>query len=296
MYCPAFYQKGFFMCFVDLHTHSTRSDGTLTPTELVRYAAQKGLSAIALTDHDTTDGIDEALAAAQNLPIEVITGIEYSTEYHGRDIHIVGLFIDHKSPVFQTYLTNFMQSRTDRNHKLCANLQNAGISITYDMLLERFTNSVITRAHYAAYLLENNYVKSRKEAFERYLGDHTPYFVHREKITPQEVISVTRQAGGIPILAHPTLYKLGKQQLDILTASLKEQGLMGIECLYSTYTPQDERNIKALAQKYDLLPSGGSDFHGEAKPGLDLGTGYGKLNIPKSVLDALKKSLLTSCP
>lgn len=282
------------MCFIDLHTHSTRSDGTLTPTELVRYAAQKGLSAIALTDHDTIDGIDEALAAAQNLPVEVIPGIEYSTEYHGRDIHIVGLFIDYKSPVFQTYLTNFMLSRTDRNHKLCANLQNAGISITYDALLARFPNSVITRAHYAAYLLENNYVKSRKEAFERYLGDHTPYFVHREKITPQEVISVTRQAGGIPILAHPTLYKLGKQQLDILVASLKEQGLMGIECLYSTYTPQDERNIKALAQKYDLLPSGGSDFHGEAKPGLDLGTGYGKLYIPGSVLDALKRVCRTA--
>lgn len=278
------------MRYVDLHTHSTRSDGTLTPTELVHYAVEKGLSAIALTDHDTIDGIDEALDAAKELPIEVIPGIEYSTEYRNRDVHIVGLFIDHKSPAFQSYLAKFMQSRTDRNHKLCANLQGAGINITYEALLSRFPDSVITRAHYAAYLLESGYVKSRKEAFDRYLGDHTPYFVHREKITPEEVITVTRQAGGVPVLAHPTLYKLGKEQLDLLVSTLKEQGLMGIECLYSTYTPQEERHMNALAQAYDLLPSGGSDFHGDAKPGLDLGIGYGKLQIPESILDTLRKA------
>ena len=170
------------------------------------------------------------------------------------------------------------------NHKLCANLQGAGINITYEALLSRFPDSVITRAHYAAYLLESGYVKSRKEAFDRYLGDHTPYFVHREKIT------ATRQAGGIPVLAHPTLYKLGKEQLDLLVSTLKEQGLMGIECLYSTYTPQEERHMNALAQAYDLLPSGGSDFHGDAKPGLDLGIGYGKLQIPESILDTLRKA------
>lgn len=278
------------MRYIDLHTHSTRSDGTYTPTELVHYAVEKGLSAIALTDHDTIDGIDEALDAAKGLPIEVIPGIEYSTEYKNRDVHIVGLFIDYKSPAFQSYLAKFMQSRTDRNHKLCANLQGAGIDITYEALLSRFPDSVITRAHYAAYLLENGYVKSRKEAFDRYLGDHTPYFVHREKITPEEVITVTRQAGGIPVLAHPTLYKLGKEQLSILVSTLKAQGLMGIECLYSTYTPQEERHMNALAQAYDLLPSGGSDFHGDAKPGLDLGIGYGKLQIPESILDTLRKA------
>lgn len=278
------------MRYIDLHTHSTRSDGTYTPTELVHYAVEKGLSAIALTDHDTIDGIDEALDAAKGLPIEVIPGIEYSTEYKNRDVHIVGLFIDYKSPAFQSYLAKFMQSRTDRNHKLCANLQGADIDITYEALLSRFPDSVITRAHYAAYLLENGYVKSRKEAFDRYLGDHTPYFVHREKITPEEVITVTRQAGGIPVLAHPTLYKLGKEQLSILVSTLKAQGLMGMECLYSTYTPQEERHMNALAQAYDLLPSGGSDFHGDAKPGLDLGIGYGKLQIPESILDTLRKA------
>lgn len=279
------------MAYIDLHTHSTRSDGTYTPTELVNYALEKGLSAIALTDHDTVDGIDEALAAANGKPIQVIPGIEYSTEYNHRDVHIVGLFIDYKAPVFLDYLSRFKQSRTERNHKLCNNLQSADIDITYEALLDMFPNAMITRAHYAAFLLEKGYVKSRNEAFDRYLGDHTPYFVHREKITPQEVIDVTRKAGGIPVLAHPTLYKLGKEQLEILVSTLKEKGLMGIECIYSTYTPAEERHIKALAQKYDLLPSGGSDFHGAAKPRLDLGVGYGNLHVPDDILFTLERYL-----
>lgn len=273
---------------VDLHVHSTKSDGTFTPSELVSYALEKGLTAFALTDHDTVDGIDEALEAAKDKPITVIPGIEYSTEYHNRDIHIVGLFIDHKSPVFTEYLTRFQQSRTERNYKLCANLRSADIAITYESLLEMFPDAVITRAHYAKYLLSKGYVKSIKEAFDRYLGDHTPYFVHREKVTPKEVIQVTLQAGGVPVLAHPVLYKLGKEQLDILVSTLTEQGLKGIECIYSTYTNSDEREIKALAAKYNLLPSGGSDFHGANKPGLDLGVGYGRLYVPDEYMIKLK--------
>lgn len=273
---------------VDLHVHSAKSDGTFTPSELVSYALEKGLTAFALTDHDTVDGIDEALEAAKDKPITVIPGIEYSTEYHNRDIHIVGLFIDHKSPVFTEYLTRFQQSRTERNYKLCANLRSADIAITYEALLEMFPDAVITRAHYAKYLLSKGYVKSIKEAFDRYLGDHTPYFVHREKVTPKEVIQVTLQAGGVPVLAHPVLYKLGKEQLDILVSTLTEQGLKGIECIYSTYTNSDEREIKALAAKYNLLPSGGSDFHGANKPGLDLGVGYGRLYVPDEYMIKLK--------
>ena len=247
------------MGFVDLHVHSCRSDGTMTPHELVDYALEKGLSALALTDHDTIDGLDEIMEYAKDKPIEIIPGIEYSTEYNQRDVHIVGLFIDYKAPVFLEYLVRFKQSRTDRNYKLCANLQNAGIDITYEALMEAYPNAVITRAHYAGFLLDHGYVKSRNEAFERYLGDHTPYFVHREKITPEEVIEVTRKAGGIPILAHPTLYKLGREQLDILVGRLTEAGLMGMECYYSTYTPAETRQMKALAEQYHLLPSGGSD-------------------------------------
>lgn len=276
---------------IDLHVHSTCSDGTYTPTELVNYALDKGLSAFALTDHDTIDGIDEALSAAKGKPITVIPGIEYSTRYLERDVHIVGLFLDYHSSDFLDYLEQFRQSRTERNYKLCANLQKAGIDITYEALLDMFPQAVITRAHYAKFLLSKGYVKSHNEAFDRYLGDYTPYFVPREKITPEEIIHVTRKAGGIPILAHPTLYKLGKEQLDILVSTLTEQGLMGIECIYSTYTPSEEREMMALAEKYDLLPSGGSDFHGATKPGLDLGSGYGKLYVPEKVLTKLQQAL-----
>jgi Cof subfamily protein (haloacid dehalogenase superfamily) len=204
-------------------------------------------------------------------------------------VHIVGLFIDYKAPVFLEYLNRFKQSRIDRNHKLCNNLQKAGIDITYDALCKAYPNCIITRAHYAAYLLDKGYVKSRNEAFDRYLGDHTPYFVHREKVTPEEVIEITLKSGGIPILAHPTLYKLGNEQLDILVCRLKLAGLMGIETMYSTYTPHDEKKIKALADKYNLLYSGGSDFHGDNKPGLELGTGYGRLCVKKEVLDKMKE-------
>jgi len=281
------------MGFVDLHVHSCRSDGTMTPHELVDYAIEKGLEAVALTDHDTVDGLDEMIAYAKEKPIEIIPGIEYSTEYNHRDVHIVGLFIDYKAPVFLEYLARFKQSRIDRNHKLCANLQGAGIDITYEALLDAYPDAVITRAHYAGYLLDKGYVKSRNEAFERYLGDHTPYFVHREKITPEEVIDVTLKAEGIPVLAHPTLYKLGREQLERLVCRLKEAGLMGMECYYSTYTPSETRQMKELARQYCLLPSGGSDFHGGAKPGLDLGTGYGRLCVPHEILTDLKKTLHT---
>ncbi len=281
------------MGFVDLHVHSCRSDGTMTPHELVDYAIEKGLEAIALTDHDTVDGLEEMTAYAKGKPVEIIPGIEYSTEYNHRDVHIVGLFIDYKAPVFLEYLARFKQSRVDRNYKLCARLQGTGIDITYEALREAYPDAVITRAHYAGYLLDKGYVKSRNEAFERYLGDHTPYFVHREKITPEEVIEVTLKAGGIPVLAHPTLYKLGREQLELLVRRLKEAGLMGMECYYSTYTPSETKQMKELAKKYHLLPSGGSDFHGAAKPGLDLGAGYGRLCVPYEILADLKKALHT---
>lgn len=281
------------MGLIDLHVHSSRSDGTMTPAELVDYAIEKGVSAMALTDHDTVDGLDEIMEYAEGKPIEIIPGIEYSTEYNGRDVHIVGLFIDYKAPVFQDYLSRFQQSRADRNHKLCANLQAAGIDITYEALQALHPGAVITRAHYGRFLLDKGYVKSINEAFDRYLGDHTKYFVHREKITPEDVIKVTLQAGGIPILAHPLLYKLGREQLEILVARLKEAGLMGIECMYSTFTLSEEWQIKKLAKKYNLLQSGGSDFHGANKPGLDLAVGYGKLHVHEDVLKKMKKSLKT---
>ncbi|MDD2973109.1 MAG: PHP domain-containing protein [Lachnospiraceae bacterium] len=278
------------MNIVDLHVHSIKSDGSFTPTELVQYAIEKGLSAFALTDHDTTAGLAEAMSAAEGKPIEVIPGIEFSTEYEGRDIHILGLYVDYEEPHFKEHLVTFQESRVIRNEKMCKLLSDAGMDITYDALLAAYPGSVITRAHYAKYLLAHGYIKSMKEAFDRYIGDNCPYFVPREKVTPSQAVELILQAHGIPILAHPTLYHMGKDRLDKLVDTLTESGLMGIEAVYSTYCLSEECEMKALAKKYSLCISGGSDFHGNTKPGLDLAVGYGKLFIPEEILTNLKQA------
>lgn len=281
---------------VDLHTHSSKSDGSFSPSELVDYAIAKGLSAVALTDHDTVDGLADAVYHAETLSrsgqpsVEAVPGIEFSTKYDSQDVHIVGLYIAYDSPAFTAKLQEFVDSRTGRNIKMCRNLQDAGIDITYEKLQAENPGAVITRAHYASYLFEKGYVKSRQDAFAQYLGDHTKYFIPREKVTPAQAVALILQAGGIPVLAHPPLYHMGRDRLDKLVSSLKDVGLMGIEVLYSTYTRQDERDMFQLASKYGLLPSGGSDFHGTNKPNLDLGSGYGQLFVPEEFLDKIREA------
>lgn len=287
---------------IDLHVHSNRSDGTFPPARLVDYAMEKGLAAFALTDHDTVDGLEEAMQYAHRLRStlppqeaklvpEVIPGIEFSTEYQGKDVHILGLYINYNNTRFQKYLQDFVASRVNRNRKMCSLLQEAGIDISYEALLSEFPDAVITRAHYAKFLLNHNYTKSMKEAFDRYIGDHCPYYVPREKVTPEQAVKLILQAEGIPILAHPILYHMSDERLETLVSQLKEAGLMGIEAIYSTYNASEERQIRRLAEAYHLTVSGGSDFHGENKPGLDLAVGYGKLFVPYSVLEALKELL-----
>ena len=297
---------------VDLHVHSTCSDGTYTPAGLVDYAIQKGLCAFALTDHDTIDGLSSAISYAESLrstlpnaallndapandtaPFvpEVIPGIELSTDYEGQDVHIVGLYIRYQDSVFLAKLREFQDSRLQRNRRMCLKLAEAGIDISYEALLQECPDAVITRAHYARYLLNHGYTKSMKEAFDRYVGNHAPCYVPREKVTPQQAVQLILDAGGFPVLAHPMLYPMGRDRLETLVSQLKEAGLMGIEAVYSTYKPYEERHVRMLAQKYRLLISGGSDFHGDNKPGLDLGTGYGKLFVPVQILEDIRSAL-----
>lgn len=283
---------------IDLHTHTCKSDGSYTPTELVDYAVRKNLAAVAITDHDSIEGLDEALLHAasrkkKGLPsVEVVPGIEFSTKYEKQDVHIVGLYISYDSDTFRTALDAFVNSRTNRNIQMCKNLQAAGIDITYEKLQAMYPDAVITRAHYASYLLGQGYVKSRQDAFAMYLGDHTKYFVPREKVTPTQAVHLILSSGGVPILAHPPLYHMGNDRLDALVSSLKENGLMGIEVFYSTYTNQDIRDMQRLSARYGLFPSGGSDFHGINKPGLDLGRGYGRLFVPEDLLIPIKNAAL----
>ncbi|MBR4831978.1 MAG: PHP domain-containing protein [Butyrivibrio sp.] len=276
---------------IDLHTHSTCSDGTFSVKELIDRAHEKGLAAIALTDHDTVEGIDEAVQyAAEKYPdLEVVPGIELSTESDGREVHIVGLFIDNHDKDFVDSLSAFIDSRTTRNIKMCKKLtEEAGIPISYEELEKEFPDTVITRAHFAKFMVEKGYVNSRAEVFDRYIGDHCPYYVGREKITPEDAVRSILKAKGVPVFAHPILCRLSDDRLEALVSRLKDAGLVGIEAIYSTYERRNEVQIKELAKKYDLLVSGGSDFHGANKPDIDLGTGCGKLFIPEDLLIPIK--------
>ena len=201
---------------------------------------------------------------------------------------MVGLFIDYHQLDFAHYLEDFIHSRENRNKKMCALLREHGIDITYEALLAEFPGAVITRAHFARFLLSHGYIQSLKEAFDRYVGDRCPCFVPREKVTPAQAVELILGAGGIPVLAHPILYHMSDDRLEALVAELKSIGLVGIEAIYSTYNTAEERQIRGLASKYGLKISGGSDFHGANKPKIDLGTGWGKLYVPDEVLEMLR--------
>ncbi len=277
------------MSAIDLHVHSTASDGTLTPTELVTEAISIGLSAMALTDHDTVDGIPEAVRAAQDKPLELIPGIELSCSYLGRkEIHIVGLYIDAQNTAFTARLSQLKETRIRRNRKIVARFNDLGIHFTYEDMLAEYGTAVITRAHFAKYLSEHGLVSSYTECFQRYLSDNGPCYVPRERMSPQEGIELIHNAGGVSVLAHPTLYHLGDSELEHMLADLTAYGLKGIECFYSTYTMGQQLAIRNLATKFGLLPSGGSDFHGANKPHIALGTGKGSLYVPSDILEALK--------
>lgn len=273
---------------IDLHTHSTESDGTLTPQELMQLARDSGLSAIALTDHDTVGGLSKAKPVAEKLGIELVPGIELSTDYNGTEVHMLGFYIDDTNPAFLKKLQEFIDSRNLRNEKMAFLLQKEGFSVTLEDLYQEYPDSVITRAHFARYLVEHNFVKDRDTVFRKYLGDNCRCYVPREKITPFEAIDLIHLGGGLAFFAHPVLCHMNHDRLRFFVRDLKASGLTGMEAVYSMNSPGDERNMKKLAQEFHLLISGGSDFHGENKPYIHLGTGKGNLKIPDSILTDIK--------
>lgn len=279
---------------VDLHTHSTCSDGSYSVKELMDYAHEKGLSAVALTDHDTIDGLEEAIEyVAENYDdMEFVPGIEFSTVNEGKDVHVVGLYINPKDEKFKEKLKGFKEARVQRNIKMCEKLTKEGnMPITLDELMEMFPNTTITRAHYAKFMLEKGYISNRQEAFDRYIGDNCPYYVPRENITPEMAIELILENGGVPILAHPVLYHMSDAKLEALVVRLKNAGLVGLEAIYTTYEAYEERQMKELAAKHGLIISGGSDFHGSNKKGIDLAVGYGSLFVPEDVLTPIKNAV-----
>ena len=274
---------------IDLHVHSNYSDGTYTPQELVRIALEKGLRAFALTDHDTTEGIPLAAEAARGTGLEVIPGIEFSTSYQGKDVHILGLGICPEDRSFQEQLEYFKTSRERRYEKIIQKMQEKGLPISQEALEEKFPGAVVTRAHFARYLKEEGLVGSNQEAFDRYLGDHACCFVPREKVTPAQAVRLIKENGGYAVLAHPLIYGMAKEKLENLVKELKIFGLDGIEAIYSQNRWYDEGQMRALAKRHGLKITGGSDYHGANKPGIEMGCGKGNLSIPYEIWENLKR-------
>ncbi len=276
---------------IDLHTHSTESDGTFTPEELMEQAKKAGLTAIALTDHDTIRGIKKAEPTAKKLGLELVPGVELSTGYNDMEIHVLGYYINTEQPEFLNKLQEFVDCRHNRNEKMAALLRQEGFDITMEALYQDNPDSVITRANFARYLVEHGMVKDRETVFRKYLGDDCRCYVPRKKITPFEAIRLIQAGEGIAFLAHPVLYHMNHDRLRFFLRDLKEAGLTGLEAIYSMNEPGDERNFLKFAKEFDLLVSGGSDFHGENKPHIHLGTGRGNLNIPYEILEKIKLSV-----
>ena len=274
---------------IDLHVHSTASDGSLTPRELVYYAAEKQLSAIALTDHDTVSGLAEAIAASHHAGIELIPGVEMSCVWEGTEIHILGYFVDTGSPALQDGLSWFRRMRDERNETILDNLAEDGILLTEEELRAGDPDTVITRAHFARLLMEKGYVRDRKEAFAGYLAYGGKYVPTKDELTPERVMQMFYDGRIWPSLAHPVQYHLDEDSLVQLIAELKAMGLRGIEAWHSSQSWQDTARLQTIARLTGLLPTGGSDFHGSSKPDVEIGTGRGNLKIQERVLDAIKE-------
>ncbi len=273
---------------IDLHTHSYASDGSMSSVELVRYAKKIGLSAIALTDHDTVDGIKEALEEGARIGLEVIPGIEMSVNYK-QEMHILGYFvnIDHYTKI-EKELGLVKQGRENRNKKIINRLNELNIDIKEDEINAMAGRDIVGRPHIARVLVSKGHVKSIEEAFDKYLSKEGLAYFKRFELQPVDGIKAIRNAGGVPVLAHPIFLSRNYNVMDKILRELKEYGLAGVEAIYSENSKEDTGNLLRLAIKHGLLVTGGSDFHGTFKSGIELGTGRGNLKVPYELLDKLK--------
>ncbi|MDO4329485.1 MAG: PHP domain-containing protein [Lachnospiraceae bacterium] len=277
------------MGYIDLHVHSNASDGTLSPTQVVELAAEKGLDAIALTDHDTTAGIEEAVKAAGRTGIELVPGIEFSCVYQETEIHILGLYINIHDPAFSAQLQKLLDIRNQRNEEMIRRFQADGFSITLEDLQAGNPDTVVTRAHFARILAEKGYVSSMDQAFKKYLQYGGKYCLRKEKIAPEHAMRILTDNHSFPSLAHIMQYKLGWAENEKLIAYLKDLGLQGLEVYHSSHNEGQIPRLQQLAKDYGLLPTGGSDFHGANKPDIQIGTGRGGLRLSHYLLEDIKK-------
>lgn len=288
------------MEYIDLHVHSTASDGTLSPSQVVDCAAKAGLCAIALTDHDTVAGVNEALLAADRRRLEglfspdVIPGTELSCIWKRgakeTEIHILGLFVPYESGALRAFLDDMVSARELRNAEILRRLAADGIFLSREELTEGNPGAVITRAHFASALIRKGYASSADQAFRKYLASSGKYCPPKETVPPEQAVKLILESGGFPVLAHPMRYHLSWKEIEELACSLAKAGLMGLEVYYSSHTAEQSRRLSALGRSLGLLPTGGSDFHGAKKPDLHIGTGYGGLRVPKALLNDIIKA------
>lgn len=284
--------------YIDLHIHSTASDGTFSPTEIINEAlklsGKENPVVLALTDHDTVSGTEEfqKVAFKHKKQLTTISGVEISTNYHGVEIHLLGYNINPLNKSLLNNLTIYRESRDGRNAKIIEKLQEQGFKVSMDEIHSDKPGETIGRPHIAKLLMKKKYVSSIQEAFDKYLAEGRICYVERIMPTPQEAINLIKNSGGIPVLAHLMLYKkLDAAQKEVLVHELKEYGLVGIETYYNTYTPVEQEYVSSLAKQWGLLKTGGTDFHGKNKPNISLFKGQGEMEVPESILPELFKTL-----
>lgn len=274
---------------IDLHTHSIASDGSMSPAEIVRHAKEKGLAAIALTDHDTVDGVKDALEEGERIGIEVIPGIEISVAYKS-EMHILGFFLNAKEYTnIRQELGIIKQGREERNKKIINKLNKLGVDISEEEVRSVALGDITGRPHIARVLVSKKYVKTMDEAFDKYLSRDGLAYFKRFELQPIDGIKAIINAGGIPVIAHPVFLRKSYDELDKLLKELKEYGMAGIEAIYSENSKEDTGNFLRLAIKHGLLVTGGSDFHGTYKNGIELGRGRGNLKVPYELLEKLRR-------
>lgn len=276
------------MKYIDLHTHSNKSDGSMSPSELVCHAKESGLAAVALTDHDGIDGLPEALETGERIGFEVVPGIELSASSE-TETHILGYYIDINNLHLISTLSQVKQMRVKRNIDTAEKLQANGFDITVEDAQKYAGTDMLARAHFAKVMVERGYAASVQEAFDRYLSNGRPCYSGMQLLNPAECIELIRAAGGMAFAAHLHLIRKSDEDLYSFLKELKRAGLCGIEGYYTDYTPEMQSKYMAMAGELGLQISGGTDFHGGMKPHISIGTGLGNMQIPYSVLANLKR-------
>ncbi|NLG36157.1 MAG: PHP domain-containing protein [Lentisphaerae bacterium] len=273
---------------IDLHCHSTFSDGSLTPEQLVEEADKAGLHALALTDHDTTAGLPRFLAAGGGRPIRLVPGTELSVDCAHGVMHMLGYWMDVENAELVRQMEWIRNGREMRNREMLEKLNGLGFAMTWDDVQSFAGEDVVGRPHFAQVMLQKGYAKDKNEAFDKWLGDGKPGYADRPRLTAEAAVALIRQAGGVAVLAHPFTLRIGKDAMAQLFRDLAGAGLGGVECYYSEHSADLTKDYLVMAREANLVPTGGSDFHGEVSPGIRLGVGFGGLNVPDEVLAHLE--------